>query len=356
MILKPFDLTPPPAGNLRREAGHAAERQMAHYLHRDFAKDPHLFVLNNLRIVDPDQPELDGTPGVCQIDHLVMHRWGVFIVESKSVTDEVSIRPDGHGGDEWTRRFRGRDEGFESPIQQARRQGEFLRGLLNHHRESLRSRAPVGLRQVSKVLRGSEHGGYRTMPIQVLVAISDSGKIRRVNRWREAADPFCDFVVKADQVCDNIRAEFRRHKPAANPLKTPSDQYGLWQMSEDDLLRTAEFLVARHEAPLAPPAVVAPPSNSANTHTPATQSSSPPASPQCKACESADLDAMSGKYGYYWKCRACKVNTTMPLTCSVCGAKNLGASTVSIAQEGNAYYRKCSACGIDEKVWTQPIR
>ena len=123
MILKPFDLTPPPAGDLRREAGHAAERQMAFYLQRDFAKDPHLFVLNNLRIVDPEQPEFDGTPGVCQIDHLVMHRWGVFIVESKSVTDEVSIRDDGHGGDEWTRRFRGREQGFESPIQQARRQG-----------------------------------------------------------------------------------------------------------------------------------------------------------------------------------------------------------------------------------------
>lgn len=354
MILKPFDLTPPPAGDLRRVAGYAAESQMAFYLQRDFAKDPHIFVLNNLRIVDPEQPEFDGAPGVCQIDHLVMHRWGVFIVESKSVTDEVSIRNDGHGGDEWTRRFRGREQGFESPIQQARRQGAFLRTLLDRHRESLRSRAPVGLRQVSKVLRGSEHGGYKNMPIQVIVAISASGKIRRVNRWREATEPFCDFVVKADNVCENIRAEFQRHKSAANPLKTPVDQYGVWGMSGEDLQRTADFLVARHTAPVEPRVVPATPSAPLSTPTPAPQSLPPLGPPSCKACASPDLDAMSGRYGYYWKCRACGTNTRMPLVCSVCGVAD--DRRVRIAKEGDAYYRKCSDCGIDEKVWTQPNR
>ncbi len=76
---------------------------MAHYLHRRFKGDPEAHVLHGLRIEDPDQPEQDGSPGVCQIDHLIVHRWGIFIVESKSVTEAVRVRPDGSGGDEWSR-------------------------------------------------------------------------------------------------------------------------------------------------------------------------------------------------------------------------------------------------------------
>lgn len=355
MILKPFDLTPPPAGDLRREAGHAAESQMAFYLQRDFANDPHLFVLNNIRIVDTDQPEFDGAPGVCQIDHLVMHRWGVFIVESKSVTDEVSIRDDGHGGDEWTRRFRGREQGFESPIQQARRQGEFLRTLLSRHHESLRSRVPVGLRTVKKVLAGTEHASYGHMPIQVVVAISDRGKIRRINEWKEKTKPFCDFVVKADLVGAKIQSEFKRHRSAASVLSTSLSDYGVWAISDEDLRRTSDFLISRH-TPLAEPQVASQPKPS-HRPAPSLAPQAPPqgnGSPRCKACASPDMDAMSGRYGYYWKCRACGVNTRMPLVCSVCGVAD--DRRVRIAKEGDAYYRKCSDCGIDEKVWTQPNR
>ena len=55
-----------------------AESQTAHYLHRRFKDDPEVHVLHGLRIEDQDQPEHDGTVGVCQIDHLIVHRWGMF--------------------------------------------------------------------------------------------------------------------------------------------------------------------------------------------------------------------------------------------------------------------------------------
>ena len=73
---------------------------MAHYLQRAFAADVDIHVLHDLRLEDAEQPGDDGSPGACQIDHLVVHRWGMFIVESKSVTEEVRIRSDGAGGDE----------------------------------------------------------------------------------------------------------------------------------------------------------------------------------------------------------------------------------------------------------------
>ena len=97
----------------RQRAGAAAESQMAHYLHRGFKDDPDVYVLHGLRIEDPDQPEQDGSTGVCQIDHLIVHRWGMFIVESKSVTEEVQVRPDESGGEGSTRQPGPQAKGIE---------------------------------------------------------------------------------------------------------------------------------------------------------------------------------------------------------------------------------------------------
>ena len=77
--------------NRFERAGAKAEEQMAHYLNRSFREDSKVQVLHGLRIEDSDQPEQNGSPGVCQIDHLLVHRWGMFIVESKSVTEEIRV-------------------------------------------------------------------------------------------------------------------------------------------------------------------------------------------------------------------------------------------------------------------------
>src|SRR5690606_19184822 len=114
-------------GGRPQAAGAQAELQMAHYLHRAFAAEPDLHIINDLRLVEPEQPEHNGKPGVCQIDHLAIHRWGMFIIESKSVAEVVEVCDDGHGGDVWTRTYKRQVAAFASPIQQARRQGDFLR-------------------------------------------------------------------------------------------------------------------------------------------------------------------------------------------------------------------------------------
>ena len=137
---------------------------MAHYLHRRFANDRDVHVLHGLRLEDREQREQDGSPGVCQIDHLIVHRWGMFIVESKSVTGEVRIRPDGSGGDEWSRVYRGREKGMPSPIRQAERQGEFLRTILRRNRDELLGRMPLGLRTLAKVLNGTGPARLRGRP------------------------------------------------------------------------------------------------------------------------------------------------------------------------------------------------
>lgn len=158
MIVKPY-MEATQFRDPRERAGAEAERQMAHYLHRKFQDNPAICVLHQLRIEDPDQPEQDGSPGVCQIDHLVVHRWGFFLVESKSVTEVVQVRSDGDGGDEWSRTFNGEQKGIRSPIRQARRQSDLLRRLLQRHRTELLGRVQFGLRSIARVATGGDQRG-----------------------------------------------------------------------------------------------------------------------------------------------------------------------------------------------------
>lgn len=348
----------------RIRAGAAAERQMSFYLNRAFGDESYVCVLNDLRLVDPEQPEHDGRNGVCQIDHLVLHRWGAFLIESKSAVDEVSVRDDGAGGDEWTRSFDGRELGIPSPIQQARRQGDFLRKFLGRHRESLLGKVPRGLRTLFKLLSGSDQRGFRCMPIQIIVAISDHGRIRRVNDWKEPARPFQTFVSKADLVANKIREEIAKHQSAGSLLGPTKGEYGMWCMNAEEVGVVATFLKDSHQpradlrsraaSPSPPPWVTESPiSNPAAVPAP-TRPPAPGSHPTCKKCSGPNLTAMWGKFGYYWKCNDCDTNTAMPTVCSACGAERSRGKTVRIRKAGSAYFRACEACGIEERVWTQP--
>ena len=246
MIIKHY-VEPKRSLDPRERAGAAAERKMAHYLHRKFRDDPAVCVLHQLRIEDADQPEQDGSPGVCQIDHLVVHRWGFFLVESKSVTEEVRVRSDGDGGDEWSRTFRGEQVGIASPIRQARRQSAFLRAFLQRHRSEMLGRFPFGFRTIAKIRGDEDQRGFRYAPMQLVVAVSDSGRIRRLDGWKPPEKPFRVIVKKADLVPEAIEQELDRHRIGANPLHVrPVGKRGIWSMEGEEVPRVAEFLVGRH--------------------------------------------------------------------------------------------------------------
>lgn len=278
-----------------RRAGHEAERQMAHYLRRAFGDDPYKFVLNNLRV------EREGE--VAQLDHLVVHRHGLIVVESKSVAGQVSVNEQG----EWTRWWKGQGRGMASPVLQARRQLDLLLRVLEGHTGDLLDRAMFGLRQRR----------FDAMRRDVLVAISDGGRISRKGALPEA--------LKADQVPDRIRG-----------IIGAAGGFGAFAFSDGELTRLTAFLRTRHqpsavpEAPGTPEPVDVPPPPAIQTPEPAApvqirtsqerQSPARPApEPGCRACGSADLAVLYGKYGYYLKCRACGGNTPAKPICPSCG-------------------------------------
>ena len=136
MLIKPLDDRPTPEDR-KLKAGIMAERQMQHYLNRRFGEsEQDIFVLNDLRIEDPDRTEVDGSPSVAQIDHLVLHQHGAFIIESKSVSDTVAVEHSEQSGEQWMRVYKGKRTPMPSPIAQGTRQARVLREFLDARRES----------------------------------------------------------------------------------------------------------------------------------------------------------------------------------------------------------------------------
>ena len=356
MIVKPYQQTTAHK-DPRQRAGAAAEKQMAHYLHRSFSEDQGVHVLHGVRLEDPAQPEQDGSAGVCQIDHLLVHSSGLFIIESKSVTEEVRVQSDSSGGDEWSRVYRGKEMGMPSPIRQAQRQSDFLREFLQQHREELLGRQPVGLRTVTKLVVGTDQRGFKSVPIQLVIAVSDNGKIKRRGGWEEPREPFRVFVTKADLVADKIRKELERHNsgPTAVGSKSGRD-YGMWSMKAQEVESVAKFLAARHvdRSGTSPPQAKPPtPNRDRRSFRDNADGTGHSTEPICKHCGSNELTAKWGKYGYYWRCVTCEQNTAMPVTCSACGAEGIRGKGVRVRKDKATYSRDCEACGHSETIWTE---
>lgn len=352
MIVKEY--TPAPTTDRFQRAGDEAEKQMAHYLRRAFGDNANIHVFNNLR--------LEHGGEVAQIDHLVFHKAGFIIIESKSVTTSVHI----NDREEWARQWNGQKRGMASPVLQARRQGDLLRALLQSHREDLRN----------KILFGLKQGGFQAFLLDVVVAISDCGVVQSRKTLPE--------VKKADQVPDRVKELMAEHSGLAHPFSRDkrSEQWG-FNLTPEEFTKVSAFLRARHterqpgttiaevvdepapqvgrhapqprtEVNAEPrPAVTALPSAQmlapAPTLSPSPGEKQSPASQtfQCSKCSGNDLEIKFGR-SYYFYCRTCDGNTALKLTCPTCQA------TAKTRKSGPNFYRECPTCQTSEQYFRNP--
>src|ERR1017187_9656862 len=220
MICKERDSREHPAHDKLSEAGAKAEEQMAFYLKRAFRDDSEAWVFNDLRY-ETDEGD------AAQIDHLVLHRSGFILIESKSVTSKVRIHQNG----EWERLWNNHWQGMPSPIKQVERQLEFLRRALHAYREQL----------LGKLIFGHGQVGFGSVPFEILVAISDCGSIDRKGDFPE--------VTKADLVPDRVREIIKRHKKARSLLSlnlnfTSTD--GLYNFKDVEIESIRGWLTGYH--------------------------------------------------------------------------------------------------------------
>lgn len=294
-------------------SGRKAEEQMAFYLRRFFGSSADVDVLNYLRI------DLNGE--VAQMDHLVLHPFGLLIVESKSVSDGVQITDDG----QWMRWFNKKPSGMASPITQAQLQGRLLKELLE------------------KTVK--QKGFFDNIRLDVLVAISDGGTIT----WpKSGALP---EVCKADQVPDRINnriEQFRKLRNEADILtgKHRSVIADFLLKAHRPLARFATFAAPQHRVEEPRPEYKVSPTNpisdapDMNLGHESKAANKPAAQPAkcCKHCQSSRLDARSGQYGYYFFCRDCSKNTKIVFACAACGGEG------KIRKQGNNFFTDCKAC------------
>ncbi len=294
-------------------SGRKAEEQMAFYLRRFFGSSADVDVLNYLRI------DLNGE--VAQMDHLVLHPFGLLIVESKSVSDGVQITDDG----QWMRWFNRKPSGMPSPITQAQLQAKLLKELLD----------------------GSvkQKGFFDQVRLDVLVAISDSGTIT----WpKSGALP---EVCKADQVPDRINHRIEQFRKLR---KEPDILTGDHRRVIADFLlkmhkpleRVAAHATTQHKVEEPRPeykvSPVSPISKTPdiNFGRESRAANKPSLFPPkcCKYCQSAHIKAMSGQYGYYFSCGDCNKNTKIVFACISCGGEG------KIRKQGDNFFAECKVC------------
>ena len=305
------------------KAGDKAEKQMAFYLRREFKESKDVLVFNDLKI------KREGE--TAQIDHLVLHRYGFFIIESKSTTGKIEV----NARNEFARVYSTKREGMKSPIRQAEMQRDLLHKLLNDN---------------AKVLRTKNDNTFRPDYFHVLVAIADHGEIARVD-----TDP--PELMKADAVAVHINDQLEKRRNASGfkgamravfGSREDSQEslgYVIRSFDEDEIRAIGKFLLAQDVSPKKQKSSVARPAAKVVKDDNVIVPASKPLN-ACRHCDSGNLKVVHGKFGYYFKCGDCDQNTTIDFTCR-CGAK------AKISKRGNRFTWKCE-CGNDDLFFENP--
>jgi hypothetical protein len=232
---------------------------------------------------------------------------------------------------------------------QAQRQGKFLKEYLEEHVESL----------LNKMLFGRQ-SHFTKMPIDILVAISDSGIINRPQNNK------LENVAKADQIAENVKAIISVYRKK-NSLLSLEISY---EFNADEVIRIRDFLMSHHRPPKSksttPKTVSLPKQNvlsndseqkseQRNVVKPINVSNKPIVKPvikpiknaeqpeakdlrhQCSQCQSFNMSILY-VHSYYFKCNDCGKNTSIKNTCSSCSEKT------KIRKNGLQFFVECERC------------
>ncbi|MCB5187577.1 NERD domain-containing protein [Methylobacillus caricis] len=198
MILKELD--PFSSEDKYQKAGRNAEESISFYLKRFFEDEENILVLNGIRWEVNDD--------AAQIDHLIIHEYGVILIECKSVSGKIQLLDDG----QWVRWYNDKSQGMKSPVTQVKMQAAFFK------------------KQLSKAVK--QEGFFNNIPFDTLVALSDQGHFIPPKN-----SPRPNEVCKADQVADKVNELVKQYK----------EQQEKPVLSKNNLNILAKYLIASHK-------------------------------------------------------------------------------------------------------------
>lgn len=293
-------------------AGIKGEQESAYHIDFDLRDSEITSVIHDLRL------ELGGR--VAQIDHLVIHRTHKFyVLETKSFAHGLKITDEGEflRWNDWKKTY----EGMPSPIEQNRRHAEVLRYVL-------------------------EKLGYANPEIESFILISPTARIDR-----SKLHP-CPEVVKADQFITAFKKKYLESISSIGGLFGGLSKALFGDSAEviaNQLVRLHKPIAIDYEAKFGIPTKIV-----HSTLAPAVPVEIPPEQPacsipvgpwgnrtdipSCKSCGGTNLAIEYGKYGYYFKCKACEANTALKIGCGIDGHKE------RIRKDKLIFYRECEHC------------
>lgn len=197
MVLKELDLF---LGRTPDEiSGRIAQDRMAYQLRRFFGKSPEVDVLNYLRVGVGN--------AVAHVDHLLLHPYGLIVLERENLLDRVQIKDDGV----WMRVREGSNVEMRSPITRA-----YLRAL------SLKAFLDKNVRQ---------KGFFDRVELDVLVAVPDTRSIQ----W-PTMGPLSE-VCSAEQIEEKVAQRVAQCRRAGT---------GPGVLTRSERRRLGEFLCTLH--------------------------------------------------------------------------------------------------------------
>jgi len=298
------------------KSGLKQEQDVAFFLRRNFKDDDRVLVFNDLKFSYNNE--------TAQIDHLILYPFGFILIESKSITGEVSVNKQ----QEWSRSYQGRWQGMPSPIKQVELQQVLLRELMFECREQI----------LGKVLFKQQSFGGRCW--HNICAISSNTIIDRI----EMPASISDQLVKSEFLADRLKKIMKlRHKVinAINFIDTrPS-------FCADEMASITDFLLS-HDISNGQQKSLQPVHKTNETkRTDVWLIKKPQVSPEiktislcCSKCQATTkLVPTHGKYGYYLKCQQCNGNTAMKQPCPHCNSKQ-----AKVSKRKDNYTLNCQEC------------
>jgi len=326
MILK--DKTLITSNSAKIQAGQKQELDVAFYLRRAFKDHNQVFVFNDVKFKHNDE--------TAQIDHLIVYTYGFILIESKSITGEVSINEH----QEWSRSYRGNWQGMPSPIKQVELQQALLKSLMQKN-------AP----QLLPKMFGKIQQGFGGREWHSICAISSNAIINRDNTPKAIEDR----LVKSEFIADKLLDIMKLPASIPNALHFFTTNVRPW-FGEESLDRICQFILEQNISPnlQEPLHVSAKISESKPAYDEsfiaAEQTITAQVEPKtaliqeitltCKQCNSSsNLQPLSGRYGYFVKCGNCSANTPMKSPCPECSSTNTKTS-----KRKESYSLVCGDC------------
>jgi len=298
----------------RVQNGYLAEKDNAYYLDFGFRDSLRNILLHDIRI------EHNGK--VAQIDHIIINRLGIEILESKSFKGTLTIKKDGSLDVKYGKEIKT----FPNPIEQNRRHAEVLANFIKENIELPTNLKLLGIQISSTVLINPK----TTISNSTLPEGFDRADSFRTH-WDEKVDKMSTIKVfktlgsflSMDKVKEIATLLVKSHKPKS------FDYLKKYSIKKDITNKPIQAYIK--ESVLNNPTLA----NDGSSFL-------------CSKCKSPNIEIRYGKYGYYFKCRFCNGNTSIKLSCSSDRCKP------KLKKNRLNFYQVCDVCGVNRLFFKNP--